>query len=132
MTGTCSWAACDKPATAVADTWLMCRPHLAEHHTLAAEEHRPAALDELDAAVRDLNRRGWTDRQMANATGTTWTQVRNRRRKMGLRSTSATPAGCGTRSGFARHRAANEPPCSECRNAQRTYDAARYKARRAA
>ncbi len=133
MTGPCSWAACDNPATAVVDTWPMCTPHLAEHHALADEENAPAAQEELDDAVRRLNGRGWTDRQMANATGATWTQVRARRRAMGLTATSTQPqAECGTRSAYKRHLRNSETPCDPCKAAAAAVRRATYARRRAA
>jgi len=111
----------------------MCRPHLAEHHTLAAEENRPAMLDELDAAVRRLNGRGWTDKQMAAATGVTSVQVRARRRAMGLASTSSRVlAECGTRSAYKRHLRNSETPCDPCKAAAAAVGRATYARRRAA
>lgn len=134
----CDYAACDRPAKHRADRWNFCTAHLRAHRQLVTTDQ---GRDELDAAERRrlaayrrqqvarLYRKGWNDTQIARSLGLTRSYVGIIRRSLGLAG-HVKVAECGTRSGFARHRARREQPCEPCRQAEREYDTAYKRQRR--
>lgn len=69
--------------------------------------------------IRDLYARGLTDEAIGVRIGWTYSQVRDRRRKLGLYRRRTQP--CGTRAGYRRHERQGEVACRPCKEAENEY-----------
>jgi hypothetical protein len=118
---TCDWAGCSEPTARIVEGWAMCADHVRMHYEL--EGDTPLTPAQRADAIRELNGRGWTDRQVAEWLDCCVTTVRKRRVELGLPRNPGRvgmppkPINHGTAAGAAQHYRRGEKPCRECADA---------------
>lgn len=137
----CDYAGCVRTDTKPAARWVFCPPHMDDHNDLMAEEKAPPRRlpkktgPTTRERVADLHALGMSDAEIAAALPCSRDTAESYRRGLRLPANRGSVVRqlkpCGTHAAFVRHKDRGEPIDAACEQAERDYQRAHKRKRRA-